>query len=193
MSRASFQRIGAAVTGVLAVVLLVVAGLAFWAGSFVTSQVHDQLAAQNISFPEAGSESISDPEIEPYISKYAGQQVLTGAQAEAFANHYIAVHLESIGGGKTYSELSTESQAAPDDTELAAKVQTMFRGETLRGMLLTAYAFGTMGTVAYWASGITGVLGLLLLVLAVVVALRARQGEAVPAVAEATATGSDED
>ena len=70
------------------------------------------------------------------------------AQAEVYANHFIANHLKEIGAGKTYSQLSAEAQANPTDTKLAATVNTMFKGETLRGLLLNAYAFGTMATIA---------------------------------------------
>ena len=58
------------------------------------------------------------------------------------------MHLKEAGGGKTYAELSSAAQAAPDDAKLQAQVATMFKGETLRGLLLNAYAFGTMGTIA---------------------------------------------
>ena len=71
-----------------------------------------------------------------------------GAQAEVYADHFIANHLKAIGGGKTYAQLSAEAQANPTDTKLAATVETMFKGETLRGLLLNAYAFGTMGFIA---------------------------------------------
>jgi hypothetical protein len=74
--------------------------------------------------------------------------VLTGQQAEAYADHFIAVHLVEIGGGKTYAQLSAESIAAPNNAKLAAQVSTVFKGETLRGLLLNAYAFGKMGTLA---------------------------------------------
>jgi hypothetical protein len=82
------------------------------------------------------------------MRQYAGQQLTTGAQAQVYADHFIAVHLNEIGGGKTYAQLSTQAQANPTDTKLAATVNTMFKGETLRGLLLNAYAFGTMGTIA---------------------------------------------
>ena len=58
------------------------------------------------------------------------------------------MHLKEIGGGQTYAQLSAQAQANPNDTTLAAKVNTMFKGETLRGLLLNAYAFGTMATIA---------------------------------------------
>ena len=102
------------------------------------------------------------------VRKYAGQQLTTGAQAKAYADHFIAVHLNEIGGGKTYAQLSAQAQANPADTKLAGTVQTMFRGETLRGLLLNAYAFDTMGMIAgiaavaaYLAAAVLLVLGVL--------------------------------
>ncbi len=82
------------------------------------------------------------------MRQYAGQQLTTGAQAKTYADHFIAVHLKEAGGGKTYAQLSTEAQAHPNDQKLAGQVATMFKGETLRGLLLNAYAFGTMGMIA---------------------------------------------
>jgi hypothetical protein len=132
---------------VIAAILVVAASLLTWAHNFVTDEVHTQLAAQKIYFPPKGSEAIAAPEYKA-LQKYAGQQLTTGAQAEAYANHFIANHLKAIGGGKTYAELSAEAQAHPTDLKLAATVQTVFKGETLRGLLLNAYAFGTMGMIA---------------------------------------------
>jgi hypothetical protein len=65
---------------------------------------------------------------------YAGQQLTTGAQAETSADHFIAIDLQQIGGGKTYSQLSAESQASPADAKLAATVNTVRNRETLRGL-----------------------------------------------------------
>jgi hypothetical protein len=137
---------------VLAIVLVAAGGLLLWAHNFVDNQVHSQLAAQQIFFPKAGSESLNDPAVKPYLSQYAGQQLVTGAQAEAYANHFIAVHINEMAGGKTYSQLSQESLANPNDAKLAGQVQTVFRGETLRGLLLNAYAFGKMGQIALYAA-----------------------------------------
>ena len=82
------------------------------------------------------------------MQQYAGQQLTTGAQAEVYADHFIANHLKAIGGGKTYAQLSAEAIAQPKNAVLAAQVATVFKGETLRGLLLNAYAFGTMGMIA---------------------------------------------
>ena len=137
---------------IVAAVLLVAGGLLTWASNFVGDEVHTQLAAQKIFFPKAGSEQLNDPRVKPYLEQYAGQQLTTGAQAKAYADHYIKVHLDESTGGKTYSELSTISRANPDDAKAAGLVQLAFRGETLRGLLLNAYAFGTMGTIALYAA-----------------------------------------
>ena len=131
----------------IAAILVVSGSLLFWAHNFVEHEVHTQLATQQIFFPAKGSPAIADPEFQA-MNKYAGQQLTTGAQAQTYADHFIANHLKKIGGGLTYSQLSAKAQANPNDPKLAATVETMFKGETLRGLLLNAYAFGTMGTIA---------------------------------------------
>jgi hypothetical protein len=135
---------------VLAAVLLIAGVLLTWGHVFVTNQVHDQLAAQKITMPTG--EAIAEPTIKPYLSQYAGQQLTTGPQAKAYADHFIAVHIKEMSGDRSYSELSAASRAAPNDTELAGLVNTVFKGETLRGLLLNAYAFDTMGRIALYAS-----------------------------------------
>jgi hypothetical protein len=151
MKRRTLDKVISSIGVTLAATLVVAGALLAWGHTFISGQVHDQLAAQKIFFPEANSESIKAPEFAP-LRQYAGQQLTTGAQAEAYANYYIGNHLKEIGGGKTYSQLSAESMADPDNTELAGTVQTMFKGETLRGLLLNAYAFGTIGRIAGIAS-----------------------------------------
>lgn len=150
---------------IVAIVLLVAGGLLTWASNFVDDNVRTQLAAQNIFFPEEGSESLNDPLVKPYLEKYAGQQLLTGDQARAYADQYIKVHLDASTGGKSYSELSDISRANPDDEKAAGLVQLAFRGETLRGLLLNAYAFGTMGKIAMYAAwaAFIGAAGMLVL------------------------------
>jgi hypothetical protein len=151
MRRKAFDTIVSTVGLILAGIMLIAGGLLMWAHNFVNDEVSSQLSAQQIFFPEKGP-ATADPKIGPYIDKYSGQQLTTGDQAKAFADHYIAVHLESSTGGKTYSQLSTLSRANPTDTALAEQVQTAFRGETLRGLLLNAYAFGKMGTLAMYGA-----------------------------------------
>lgn len=152
MRRKTFDALLATGGLVVAAILLVGGGLALWAHNFVDNQVHDQLAAQKIYFPDKGSESMQDPAVKPYLEQYAGQQLTTGEQAKAWADHYIAVHVSEATGGKTYAEVSAASRANPDDQELAAQVDTAFRGETLRGLLLNAYAFWKMGQIALYAA-----------------------------------------
>jgi hypothetical protein len=149
MRRRTFDALASIAGLVLAVVLAIGGGLLIWGHSFVDNQVHNQLAAQKIFFPANGS-----PELKALpatdrtaMSQYAGQQMLTGAQAQVWADHFIAVHLREIGGGKTYSQLSAASLASPKNVALANQVQTVFRGTALRGMLLDAYAFWTMGQI----------------------------------------------
>jgi hypothetical protein len=152
MNRTKLDRLLAA-GGLAVATLLVAAGaLLTWAHVFVDNQVHSQLAAQKIYFPAKGSDALASPQIGPYLNKYAGQQLLTGTQAKAYADHFIAVHVNQIAGGQTYAQLSTKSLANPTDQKLAQTVQTVFRGETLRGLLLNAYAFSTMGYIAFIAS-----------------------------------------
>jgi hypothetical protein len=165
MRRKSFDAIASATGLVLAAVLLTASGLLFWAHSFIDNNVRSQLTAQKIFMPKAGTDSLNDPAVKPYLSKYAGQQVVNGAQAKAFADHYIAVHLNEATGGKTYSELSSLSRQDPTNTELQGQVQTSFRGETLRGMLLNAYAFWKMGQVAMIAAFVALGTGLALVLL----------------------------
>lgn len=136
---------------VVAAILLIAGSLLSWGHSFIDNQVGTQLTQQRIFFPEQGP-ATADPKIGPFINKYAGQQLSTGEQAKAYADHYIAVHLEKSTGGKTYSELSTASRANPKDTALAEQVQTAFRGETLRGLLLNAYAYGKMASIAMYGA-----------------------------------------
>jgi hypothetical protein len=155
--------------GLLIGILLLAAAFALsWAHTFVHSQVHDQLAAEKVTFPAAGTEGITSLPTadQAKVAQFAGQPMLTGAQAEVYADHFIAVHLKAIGGGLTYSELSAQSIANPSDQKLAGKVQTVFRGETLRGLLLNAYAFDTMATVALYAAYVSVIGGILLLILA---------------------------
>jgi hypothetical protein len=147
MKRRTFDILMAAAGLFLAVTLVFAGVLALWASNFIGNEVHTQLAAQQIFFPAANSKAVAAPEFAA-MRQYGGQQLTTGAQAEVYADHFIANHLKTIGGGKTYAQLSAEAIAQPKNTVLAGEVATVFKGETLRGLLLNAYAFGTMGTIA---------------------------------------------
>jgi hypothetical protein len=155
-----------AIGGLILAALILILGLVLQnQADFAHSNVHDQLAAQQIFFPPASA--LKPNENDPCLKNNAGQQLVTGKQAECYANHYIAVHLKEVNDGKTYSQTSNELRALPDQTSaeakaLAAKVQTLFQGETLRGLLLTSYGFSIFGdraqTVAYLCYGAAAVL-----------------------------------
>jgi hypothetical protein len=147
MRRRTFDILVATAGLFLAVTLIASGALLTWAHDFVGNEVHTQLAAQKIFFPPSNSPAIKAPEFAA-MHQYAGQQLTTGAQAETYADHFIANHLKVIGGGKTYAQISAESLASPTNTKLADTAATLFKGETLRGLLLNAYAFATMGMIA---------------------------------------------
>jgi hypothetical protein len=147
------------IAGFAAAVLLAVAGgLLIWGSAYMHNSVQNQLAAQQIYFParsafahpKAGTEIT--PNMIPSVSQYAGQQLLTGQQAEAYADHFIAQHIYDMAGGKTYSQLSAESIAQPNNTQLANLVNTVFKGETLRSMLLNAYGWWKVSQITFIGS-----------------------------------------
>jgi hypothetical protein len=170
MNRTVIDRLVSAIGAVMGIALLAAAALLFYAHGYVHGQVADQLKQQQVTFPAAGSVAITSlPSADQgAITRYAGQTMENGAQAKAFADHFIRVHLSEVADGQTYSQVSARAQADPSNAQLAGQVQTLFRGETLRGLLLNAYAFDTMATVALiaaWVSVLAGValLGLALL------------------------------
>jgi hypothetical protein len=151
MRRRTFDTLVSVGGFVIAFVLLVAGALLAWSAVFINGQVHDQLAAQKIYFPPAGSVAIKGPEFAA-MQQYAGQQLTTGAQAEVYANHFIAVHLSEVANGQTYAQVSSAALADPNNAALQAQANTLFKGTALRGLLLNAYAFGKMGTIAGIAS-----------------------------------------
>ncbi|HET7398796.1 MAG TPA: hypothetical protein VFJ94_09780 [Intrasporangium sp.] len=139
---------------ILAAVLLVAGGLLTWASSFVTSNVSEQLTAQHITMP--GGAALTTQDMKDNLAQYSGQPMTTGDQAKAYADHYILAHMNQASGGKSYSEVSGQFTALSKDasadpaqvTKLGELRQTLFMGNTLRGLLLYGYAFGTMGKIA---------------------------------------------
>jgi hypothetical protein len=130
------------------------AGFLYWAANFTHGYVHDELVSQKITFPAAASAAIKAlPAADAQaMTQYAGQALDSGPKAETYANHFIKVHLGEVAGGMTYSQASAASMAKPTDTKLAGQVQTLFRGETLRGLLLNAWGWWTVGTYALYAA-----------------------------------------
>lgn len=152
-------------------ILLIVLGLVFKGeGDFARDYVSSQLGQQRIYFPT--EDRLSDDERQvPCLVEYAGEQLLTGQQAECYANEFIGRHLQAATGGLTYAELGgpqTEARNAvnearenddPNLPELEAELaringqrETAFRGETLRGLLLTTYGFSLLGEKAALAA-----------------------------------------
>lgn len=168
MRRKSFDILVSAGGAMLALVLIVAGGLAMWGYSYANSTVHNQLAEQDITFPskaafahaKAGTEIT--PSMIPSVSKYAGQKLLTGAQAEVWANDFMAVHLSEMPYHGVYALVSDAARAAkpgsPQAAKLASLEQTVFQGTTLRGMLLNAYGWWEVGQVAFWAGIVSFIL-----------------------------------
>jgi hypothetical protein len=149
-SIAMVAALGIVIVGIIAVV----------GGSYDKKVVHDQLVPQKIFFPAAGS-----PALLPGVKQYAGQQLTTGSQAKAYANNFINVHLSKIAGGQTYAQVSTAALAAPTNAKLAEEKATLFQGETLRGLLLNAWGWSLVGTIAALAGWILIALGAILFLL----------------------------
>lgn len=139
----------------LAALLVVAGGLASWAHFFIADQVDQQLSAQGITMPE-GDALASLPDADrKALEPFAGSELNTGPEARAFADHYILAHMNASSGNRTYEDVSgefvqmtDEQKASAEGQELGALRQTLFMGNTLRGLLLNAYAFATMGTIA---------------------------------------------
>jgi hypothetical protein len=171
MSRKVFDKLTSGFGAVLVVVLVVAGGLLTWGHSFVNSNVHDQLAQQQIFFPpkaafahpKAGTEIT--PSMIPSVSQYAGQQLLTGEQAKVWANDFMAVHLSQMPYGGVYSKASAALLKDPTNVKLQGVVSTIFKGTTLRGLLLEAYAFSTIGSVMLWGAIASFILAALMAVL----------------------------
>ncbi len=170
--------------GLLAIVLLIAAVLLQRGGSFGSNMVHDQLAAQRITFPAANSPAL-DAKTYPGLQRYGGQVVNSGPKAKAYANEFIAVHLSNVNSAKTYAETSAEARAARAaadaaktaktadsgvlDTKAVAldgQTQALFRGETLRGLLLYAWGWSVVSRIATLASMAAFVAAALLALLA---------------------------
>lgn len=181
MKRRTYDKIVTTMGMGLTVFLFVTSALLNWGYSFADKNVRDNLAAQKIMFPAADSEAIKalPAADKTEVEKFAGMQLTTGEQARTYADHYIGVHVKGIAGGKTYSEVSgaalaanAKAQANPSDTALAAEAaqlmgqrQTLFMGETLKGLLGFSFAFWQLGQIAQIASGVALIGGIVMLLL----------------------------
>jgi hypothetical protein len=172
--------------GALLAVLLLIAGIVLTSNAnFANNYVKDQLTQQNITFKTA--DTLTDEEkASACVVKYAGQRLTTGKQAECYANNFIGLHLKSIADGKTYadmggpqSELRAKVAAAQANndpnlanlqqqlTDVTTQRDTLFKGETLRGLLLTSYGFSEFGTKAEQAAVVSYLAAGLLLLLSI--------------------------
>jgi hypothetical protein len=177
----------------LAAVLLIAGGLLTWASSFIGDQVHDQLVMQDITMPEGDALAGLPKADANALEKYAGSPLDTGPEAKAFSDHYILVHMNAASGGRTYEDVSgeyirltDEQKASEEGQALGGLRQTLFMGNTLRGLLLYGYAFATIGTIAGIAAYVSFGGAVLLLVL---VALGLRHARRVEHTAERPVPG----
>ncbi len=150
---------------VLTLVFLVAGGLLTWGWSFSSDYVGDELSSQNITFPSA--EALIEGDRRDLI-EFADQQLDTGTEAQAYAS-FINGHLDEVADGATYADLGAPESAARAELKAAIEAgqqqseidilqeksdavsgqrNTLFKGETLRGLLLSAYAWSTVGTIA---------------------------------------------
>jgi hypothetical protein len=175
MRRRTFDLLAGVGGLILAAVLLVAGGLLLWGHNFVDNQVSTQLTAQKIVFPVKSNPEFKalPPADAAAMGQYAGQAMTTGDQAKVYADNFIAFHLSKMGG--TYSQLSAASLAQPNNAKLAALVNTVFKGTTLRGLLLNAYAFWQIGAIALWGAIVSFIGGGLLLILSVLGFIHSRR------------------
>ncbi len=177
MKRKNFDKIVTFVGAGLTVFLLVAAGLLNWGASFASDSVKSQLENQNISFPAADAMPEATKE---KLAKWADMKVTTGEMARDYSDLYIWEHMKGaaigvLGKPATYSEVSGMYmglvRGGSTDTAQIAKLgelrETLFMGNTLRGMLLEAYAFGTLGVIAGYGAIAALVGGLVMLVLTI--------------------------
>jgi len=172
---------GVALAGLLLVLGMVMTSNANFSQNYVT----DQLSQQNITFKPA-AELTDEEKAAPCIVANAGKALTTGKQAECYANEFIGLHLKSTADGMTYAEIGVPqselrakvaaAQAAGDPAlpdlqkqlaDITGKRETLFKGETLRGLLLTSYGFSVLGekadqaaTVAFAGAGVMAILAL---------------------------------
>ncbi len=175
MRRKTFDQIVTFVGFGLAALLLVAAGLLNWGATFATGAVGDQLAAQKITIPGNTGDPAASKDVVDFFAKNADKIMTTGKQAQMYADHYIQFHLSSM---PTYADASNDNRVAsgraaadPTNADLkadaekkAAIVETVFKGQSLRGMLLNAYAFWELGQIAS-ISAVAALVGALLMLL----------------------------
>lgn len=166
MKRKTFDKIVTTVGAGLAVFLFVVAALANWGASFASDSVQSQLQAQLITMPPATGNADEAADVTAYFKAHGGKLMSTGKDAQMYADHFIGFHMSKL---PTYAEATAAARSATPENKAAADatVETVFKGNMLRGTLLTAYAFGTLGVLAGYGAIAALIGGLLMLVLTI--------------------------
>jgi hypothetical protein len=192
MDRKVWDQLVSTAALVVAVVLIVLGGAAVYGGNFGRQNVTDRLAPEKVTFAPLSAMSAEE---KAAVGEFAGQQVTTGPQAEAFAR-YIAGHLEFVNDGKTYAETSAAARVEGLDpqvaADLSAKADVLFKGETLRSIMLNAYGWWTIATIALFAGYVMIGAGLILLVLALLGFRHAKRAAAQTPAAEQFTTPKKE-
>ena len=169
---------------VVTAVLLAAGALLTWGSNFAEDYVSDELSSQAIFFPDAAS---LEEDGRDDLVNYADEQVTTGDEAEAYAS-FIDGHLQGIADGATYAELggpqgearaalAAAQEAGEDDAtiaelqgtvdEITGQRDSLFRGETLRGLLLSTFAWSTIGRIAGIAATVAFIAAAAMLVLVI--------------------------
>jgi len=182
LKRRTIDSVLIGVGAVVTVVFFVAGGLLMWGSNFAEDYVYDELSSQNISFPPAAA---LEEEGRTDLVQYADQQVDTGKEAEAYAS-FIGGHLEAVADGQTYADLGAPERAAnaavedakasgapadevtaleADAATITGQRNTLFKGETLRGLLLSAFAWSTVGAIAGIAAWVAFAAGAVMVVL----------------------------
>jgi hypothetical protein len=176
MDRTTWDKIVSAAAGVMAIALIVIGAAAVYGGNFGRDNVKDRLQPEKVVLPPLDAMT---PQEQQELGDFAGQAVDTGPEAEAFAR-FIQGHLAEVNEGKTYSETSSAARVEGLDPKTAADLQvkadTLFKGETLRAILLNAYGWWTVATIALYVGIMLIVLGVVLAIFAFLGFRHARRG-----------------
>ncbi|MEY2430821.1 MAG: hypothetical protein QOC92_546 [Acidimicrobiaceae bacterium] len=192
---------GIALAGLLLVLGLVMTSNA----NFSKNYVKDQLSQQNITFKSADTLTPEEAK-SACLVQFAGQPLTTGKQAECYANDFIGLHTRAIANGQTFADLgapqtalsakvkaatAANDPALPDLqqqlTAVTAQRESLFKGETLRGLLLTSFGFSVFGVKGAQVATVAYIVAALLALLSIagfVHALRTSKNEAFAAVSQ---------
>jgi hypothetical protein len=177
MSRKTFDKITSILGLMIALFLFLAGGLVQWGYTFADHAVSAQLSAQKIDFPALTHNAKESADVTAFFAAHGGKVLTTGKEAQMYADHYLGYHLSLM---PTYAAASGKNMAAqaalkatPKDPAVqaaavaaAGTVETVFKGTSLRGMLLNAYAFWQLGQIAMYSAIAAFAGGLLFLVLA---------------------------